>query len=226
MTVAAGGSCGFNANYENAIWATWHFVSPDGQTDLDYGGIWTKFPYMQVLNGMYSNLQLNNVPEAMNGWKVYCRYANDIGSVDTQKATITVTGTQTGSGNTGIGGSTGASTTVAYGGFTGLFVDEDNEKTMEITGDSNWYEVKITYPESSIAIYTWEFGGTFNDSGIMYYDNCTRTLYTYDEQDNESSYEQDTGGGELDFSTSRDGMYWSLNYDDDFIIDDVFFGRA
>ena len=231
VTVAAGGSCGFDANYDNAIWAVWHFVSPDGQTDLDYGGIWTKFPYMEVLNGMYSNLRLNNVPEGMNGWKVYCRYTNDAGSVDTQKATITVTGTQTGSGNTGIGGTTGASAaaanTVAYGGFTGLFVDDDNEMTMEISGDSNWYDVKITWPLSSESIYTWEFGGTFNGSGVMHYDNCIKTLYTYDAQDVETEDDLYVGGeGELEFYTSRDGMIFSSYVGGDEAVNGVFFGRA
>ena len=35
-TVDEGGSCSFIGNYENAIWAVWHFVSPDGKTDYQY----------------------------------------------------------------------------------------------------------------------------------------------------------------------------------------------
>ncbi len=224
-TVAVGGSCSFTADYQNAIYATWHFVSPDGQKDFDYGGISAEFPTLTVLNGMYSNLQLSNVPQNMNGWKVYCRYSNDVGSVDTQRATVTVTA----AGQAGQGGAAarpGASATVAYGGFTGLFVDEDNEMTMEITGDSNWYDVKVTWPVSGSEIYTWEFGGTFDNEGVLYYDNCLRTLFTYDEQDNEDSQIWTDGSGDLDFSTSRDGMYWSYYDDPDFSIDDIFFGRA
>ena len=35
-TVAVGGKCQFVAKYENAKWAEWHFVSPDGTRDLNY----------------------------------------------------------------------------------------------------------------------------------------------------------------------------------------------
>lgn len=223
-TVVVGGSCSFTADYQNAVYATWHFVSPDGQKDFDYGGIGVEFPTMTVLNGMYSNLQLSNVPQGMNGWKVYCRYSNDVGSVDTQKATVTVTAAGQGGAAARPGAS--ASTAAAYGGFTGLFVDEDNEMTMEISGDSSWYDVKVTWPISSSEIYTWEFGGTFNNEGVLYYDNCLRTQYTYDEQDNEDSQIWTDGSGDLDFSTSKDGMYWSFYDDPNFSIDDIFFGRA
>ena len=231
VTVAVGGSCSFEANYENAIWATWHFESPDGQTDYDYGGIWTQFPYMQVLNGMYSNMQLNNVPEGLNGWKVYCRYTNDIGSADTQKAKITVTGTQTGTGNTGIGGSTGSTSAAsganAYGGFSDIYVDEYNEMNMVIEGDSNWYDVTITWPYSSEKIITWKFGGTFNDNGVMRYDNCTKILYEYDDQDSEKeSYQYDGGSGELEFQASRNGMVITSYMDGDEAVNGVFFGRG
>ena len=36
VTVQEGGACQFEAGYVNAIWAVWHFVSPDGQTDITY----------------------------------------------------------------------------------------------------------------------------------------------------------------------------------------------
>ena len=35
-TVDIGGECVFIANYSNAIWAVWHFVSPDGKTDYRF----------------------------------------------------------------------------------------------------------------------------------------------------------------------------------------------
>ena len=89
-TVTAGGSCYFRADYKNAIWAVWHFVSPDGATDLSYEEAQKKFPEMQILNGMYSQMQLKNIPFELNGWKVYCRYSNRSGYSDTDTATITV----------------------------------------------------------------------------------------------------------------------------------------
>ena len=32
-TVNEGGHAEFVARFENAVWAVWHFVSPDGETD-------------------------------------------------------------------------------------------------------------------------------------------------------------------------------------------------
>ena len=86
VTVQEGGSCQFEAGYVNAIWAVWHFVSPDGQTDITYEQIGQRFPTMQVANGMYSTMQLSNIPIGANGWKVYCRYTNNGGSSDTRSA--------------------------------------------------------------------------------------------------------------------------------------------
>ncbi len=94
-TVEAGGSCWFVAKYENAIWAVWHFVSPDGQTDLAYDAITTRFPNVEVTKGFANITQVKNIPETMNGWKVYCRFSNNVGSTDTGRATITVKGKTT-----------------------------------------------------------------------------------------------------------------------------------
>ncbi len=89
-TVVKGGSCFFAARYHNAIRAVWHFVSPDGKTDLTYQEASKQFPTMKILNGMYSTMKLENIPAEANGWKVYCRYSNKAGSVDTATALITV----------------------------------------------------------------------------------------------------------------------------------------
>ncbi len=88
--VAENGTCSFEADYLNAIWAVWHFVSPDGKTDLPYDQIGTRFPNMQVTNGMYSKMTLSNIPAEANGWKVYCRYTNNAGYTDTNTALLTV----------------------------------------------------------------------------------------------------------------------------------------
>ena len=90
-TVKEGGSCMFVAWYENAIWAVWHFLSPDGQTDLTYEAAAKQFPTLEILNGMYSSMTLRNVPAELNGWRVYCRYSNDAGFTNTRTALITVT---------------------------------------------------------------------------------------------------------------------------------------
>ena len=91
VTVEEGGTCVFETDYVRAIWAVWHFVSPDGKTDLTYDLVPTQFPTMQVYYGVYSKMELRNVPLAADGWKVYCRYTNGFGDTDTEMATLTVT---------------------------------------------------------------------------------------------------------------------------------------
>ena len=89
-TVREGGSCSFVAGYENAIYAVWHFVSPDGSIDIPYDKAIKVFPYATIKDGMYSTMYLSNITYNMNGWKVYCRYSNNAGYTDTASALLTV----------------------------------------------------------------------------------------------------------------------------------------
>ena len=91
-TVASGGSAQFVTRYENAKWAVWHFVSPDGTRDLDYTQAQAEFPSLKILNGNTKDLTLDAIPTALNGWRVYCRFSNDSGHTDSASALITVTG--------------------------------------------------------------------------------------------------------------------------------------
>lgn len=223
QTVAPGGSCTFSANYQNAIYATWHFVSPDGQTDLDYGQIGTKFPNLVVENGMYSTMTLSNVPEAINSWRVYCCYRNDYGSVNTDRATIQVTPAAAAQSSAGRQTTT-TTTTVNY---NGLYVEEDDDGwTMEISSDSGTYYVTVTWFVNSDEIIIWEFSGKFNGDRVMYYDNGVKTILTYDEQGEEyqdvDSYVHD---GILDYWPSKSGIYWTDD-DDVYDIDELFFAAA
>ena len=93
-TVAPGGSCWFVAKYKDAIYAEWHFVSPDGKRDLDYSQAAKEFPTLEIVDGYASSMQLKNIPASLNGWNVYCRFSNKVGAVVTAKASITVTGSQ------------------------------------------------------------------------------------------------------------------------------------
>ena len=90
-TVKVGGNASFVAKYNNAILARWHFVSPDGTTDVQYDEAGKLFPGVQIIHGEYSTMQLRNITKDLDGWKVYCRYSNKAGYTDTAMATITVT---------------------------------------------------------------------------------------------------------------------------------------
>ncbi len=90
-TVKVGGSCWFVAKENGAVLARWHFVSPDGQTDLQHDEAVKQFPGLRVKNGDYSGMQLINIPAELDGWKFYCRYSNKAGITDSEMATLTVT---------------------------------------------------------------------------------------------------------------------------------------
>ena len=90
-TVKVGGNAYFVAKYNNANLARWHFVSPDGTTDVQYDEAGKLFPGVEIIHGEYSTMQLRNITKDLNGWKVYCRYSNRAGYTDTAMATITVT---------------------------------------------------------------------------------------------------------------------------------------
>ena len=93
-TVKVNGKCQFVTRYENAKWAEWHFVSPDGSRDIDYALAEKEFPTMKILNGYTKDLTLDSIPAAANGWRVYCRFSNDAGSVKSGSALITVVSDQ------------------------------------------------------------------------------------------------------------------------------------
>ena len=121
--VPIGGKCQFVTRYENATWAEWHVVSPDGTRDIDYTVAEKEFPTMKIINGYAKDMTLENIPEALNGWRVYCRFSNNSGSVKTDRATITVTGNAADGTATGLPKVTKSPTgeTVAAGG-TAWFV--------------------------------------------------------------------------------------------------------
>ena len=87
-TVDVGGKCQFVTRYENAKWAEWHFVSPDGTQDLDYVQAQKSFPTLKIVNGGSKDLTLEKIPATLNGWKVYCRFSNDYGAVKSDMASI------------------------------------------------------------------------------------------------------------------------------------------
>ena len=78
------------AKYEDAIWATWHFVSPDGTQDLDYAQAAKEFPTMEIRDGYASTMELIGIPYALNGWSVYCDFSNNTGHTQTTNAKISV----------------------------------------------------------------------------------------------------------------------------------------
>ena len=197
VTVEEGGSAGFEADYINAIWAVWHFVSPDGQTDITYEEIGQRFPTMYVENGMYSNMKLSSIPIGLNGWKVYCRYTNSAGYTNTNSAVITVT----------------ERTAPVDFGLTGYYYESVAHRgVMEITGNVNLYSVYVRWPGSAFESSEWTFTGTFDNSGLLRYSNCTKKTTTYDASGAGSTVVNYTNGsGTLQYSPAGETIRWTDN---------------
>ena len=89
-TVTVNGKCQFVTRYENADLAEWHFVSPDGSMDVSYLAVQNSFPTLKIIGGNTKDMTLEGIPEALNGCRVYCRFSNRAGSVNSGSALITV----------------------------------------------------------------------------------------------------------------------------------------
>ena len=166
-TVNVGGKCQFVTRYENAKWAVWHFVSPDGTRDIDYLQAAKEFPTLKIINGYGKDMTLDKIPAELNGWKVYCRFSNDSASADTTAALITVKGAGT---TTGSGGSTAPSNpnapvvtkdpvgeTVAAGGKCQFVTRYENAKLAEWhfvspdgTRDIDYLQAAKEFPDMKI----------------------------------------------------------------------------
>ena len=203
-TVEAGGSCWFVAKYENAVYAEWHFVSPDGLMDVDYSRINSLFPGLEVTKGYASTTQLKNIPADMNGWKTYCLFTNNVGSTKSGMATIyvktaaktTQTQTppnliQTGSGMT--------QTAASADPYAGTYVC--GRATMIVRGGPQVYSVEVTWSSSYAEHSTWNFSGQFGANGVMTYRGASRVNVVYTDQ----THHSDT----LVYSDGSGSLFWS-----------------
>lgn len=201
-TVNAGDSALFVAKSEDATRAVWHFVSPDLTRDLEYTEAAQEFSGLDIIDADTGSLALRNIPESLNGWSVYCRFSNAIGSSDTDRATITVN----------------AAKAPEQGSFdyTGTFTEARAQRgTMTITGSPSLYEVSVDWYEGSTEYIT-TFSGMFSDTGILSYSNACLTV-RFEDGSFELRY---TGGtGSLSYVDSGVvGVYWTddqSEYDED-----------
>ena len=136
-TVQVGGSCWFVANHKGAILARWHFVSPDG-TDLQYDEVADKFPTLKIHNGQYDSMKLSNIPAELNGYRFYCRFSNNNGTVDSKSALLTVEG----AGTTAAANANNAQPAANGAGAPKVTKDPTDETVK--AGGSAWFVAKHT----------------------------------------------------------------------------------
>jgi hypothetical protein len=201
--VAVRGKCQFVTRYENADLAEWHFVSPDGR-DLDYVQADKEFPTLRILNGYTKDLTLENIPPELNGWKVYCRFSNSAGSVNTNTALITVDINQT-----------APSYPVQTANYSGRWVEEYASRcTITFTSrGGNSYNVEISWPNSAYEHYCWAMTGNMASDGSLVYSDAHSWVETYVDDYNYLISDEKFGGTGY-FYMSGDRLIWfdSVNY--------------
>ena len=169
--VAEDGSCWFISNYENAIGAEWHFVSPDGSRDLTYAQAQKEFPTLTIIGGYTTDLKLEKVPSALNGWTVYCRFNNNSGVIKTNAALITVTPNPT------------PSPTPQVIDFEGRWAGETASRCQIIfeTRAPGSYNVDIVWSNSAYERSCWKMTGnvTCTDNSTLTYSDGHYWVETY-----------------------------------------------
>jgi hypothetical protein len=209
-TVDAGGSCSFVARHEDAIWAEWHFVSPDGSRDLGYEDAGKEFAGLEIVNGYASTMKLKNIPAGLNGWSVYCRFSNNVGATNTEKAKITVKGAPAptpGPEPT----DTPAIIIIEEFDYSGSFTETAEQKaSMMITGNSSKYQVTVRWTVSDEEYIIWTFSGRFSATGILEYSDAVKTVVNTTTGVSEIQYT--AGAGKLAYVDSGVvGVYWTEN---------------
>jgi hypothetical protein len=171
-TVTVNGKCQFVTRYENAELAEWHFVSPNGALDVSYKDVQNQYPTLRIIGGNTKDMTLENIPAELNGCRVYCRFSNYAGAVNTNSALITVRS---------IPGQPTAAP--ARQGFEGRWAEEIAGRcVVNFTYRSDGVmDVDITWSGSASQRACWTMTAVIYKNDIMTYnDGCTWTE-TYDE---------------------------------------------
>ncbi len=197
-TVTVNGNCMFSAQCENANLAEWHFLSPDGSLDVDYQAVQSQFPALTVIGGSTNELTLNGIPEMFNGCKVYCKFSNSAGSVNSAPALITVTSVQE-----------YTAPPVQHQGFIGSWVDEATGSCrINISycteGSVN---VDVSWANSAWSRSRWQMMAYVYKDGIMVYDSSHFWIETCMDGSNFSvSSETNDGTGSLYLQDGK--LHW------------------
>jgi hypothetical protein len=199
-TVTAYGKCQFVTRYENADIAEWHFISPDGSLDATYRDVQNQFPSLIIKGGNTKDLTLDNIPEQLNGCRVYCRFSNYAGAVDTGSALITVLPAQI---------ITPPPATAQSQGFAGRWAEETAgrcQATFTRRNDGSM-DVEIFWSGSAWERACWRL--TANDSGrnMMSYDDGHYWIETYSD-DNTFRISDESFYGRGSFTLYEGKLYW------------------
>ena len=197
-TVYAGGWCQFVTRYENADLAEWHFVSRDGSLDATYKDVQNRFPTMNIIGGNTKDMTLEGIPEALNGCRVYCRFSNYAGSVDTATALLTVLPAQT--------------PVSTRQGFVGRWAEEIAGRCqVEIRYLSEGsVNVDIRWSGSAWELARWQMTANVYRNDILVYDDAHYWVESY-LNDTTFNITQESFGGTGSFYLQDGKLHWHDN---------------
>lgn len=216
-----GGTCLFVARADDASSLAWHFVSPDGKTDVAYDAIGSYFPSLSISGSRETTLRLSNVPAGMNGWRVYCRFSNSFGSVSSGQAIISVSAAPTPKPTatpapatptptpTPIPTPTPTPAPAPVPDYAGTYHESKSGRvTMTVTADGGQYNVLISGSNGASDRSEWTFTGTFDSSGNLYYSDGIKTSIYFDE-DGIQHMDTDYVGGRGSLTAEDGGLRWN-----------------
>ncbi len=177
-TVEDGGSCLYIATADNAEQLVWHFVSPDGTTDVAYDAIGQYFPTLGYAGETSEYLTLFDIPYEFNGWRSYCQFRNSAGSTNSGYAVTYVLQPSP----TPTEAPMAPETVSGDNPYAGTYVENvAGRGVISISGDVNYSYVTVSWSSSANETAEWTFSGVFNGRGVLEYSNCLKTVTTYDE---------------------------------------------
>ena len=197
-TVTAGGKCQFVTRYENAELAEWHFISPNGALDVTYKDVQNQYPALRIIGGNTKDMTLENIPAELNGCRVYCRFSNYAGTVNTNSALITVRN---------IPGQPTAAP--VRQGFEGRWVEPIAGRcqvtiTYRAEGSMN---VDISWSGSAWQLARWQMSANVYRDDILTYSDGHYWVETYSDDTSYTISEESFGGtGSFYFQDGR--LHW------------------
>ena len=132
---------------------------------------------MKIIKGYSKDMTLDNIPAALNGWKVYCRFSNDSGSTNTKAALITIKGQPTPT----PAPTTAPTSTPKQQGFEGRWAEENAQKcviTFVYRGEGS-VNVDIIWSTSNNQKDRWTMTANVSKKDIMEYTDGHHWLETY-----------------------------------------------
>ena len=197
-TVTAGGKCQFVTRYENAELAEWHFLSPNGALDVTYKDVQNQYPALRIIGGNTKDMTLENIPAELNGCRVYCRFSNYAGTVNTNSALITVRN---------IPGQPTAAP--VRQGFEGRWVEPIAGRcqvtiTYRAEGSMN---VDISWSGSAWQLARWQMSANVYRDDILTYSDGHYWVETYSD-DTSCTISEESFGGTGSFYFQNGQLHW------------------